>query len=303
MSRILRKFNNRISGDYAQRLATAFQELFTYRDDLSRINFKVALRKYFHLSIAPGNYPPVPYQFLCEQYGRENGILDFGIFRLPQPNLANQAIFMYEFIDLLAPFLFPGRVSPSTGVEGNYEQFGVGIEAGDIVIDAGANIGMFSVYAAAKDAQVYAFEPMPEPLQYLYKTRDINKTLSGSITIVPLALTAETGETEFVIPEDNISAASSIINRKGTTIVAETITLDEWVEENGLSNVDFIKADIEGSERDLLRGAQSVLKKFKPKLAICTYHHKDDPQVLENIIRSTNSSYKIQHTSHKLFAY
>jgi len=297
MSRILRNINNRISGDYAQKMAIAFQELFTYRDNLSRINFKVALRKYFHLPLSPGNYPPVPYQFLCEQYGRENGILDFGVFCLPEPTVAN------EFIDLLAPFLFPGRVSSSSGVEGNYEQFGVGIEAGDIVIDAGANVGMFSVYAAAKGAHVYAFEPMPEALKYLYKTRDINKTLTGSITIVPLALTGETGESKFVIPENNMGAASSIIIQKGTTVLAETITLDEWVEGNGLSNVDFIKADIEGSERDLLRGAQRVLKKFKPRLAICTYHHKDDPQVLENIIRSADASYKIQHTSHKLFAY
>lgn len=303
MPRTHRKINKRISGDYIQKLATAFQELFTYRDDLSRTNFKVALQKYFHLPISPGNYFPVPYQYLHKQYGRGDGILDFGFFRLPEPNMANRLIFMYEFIDLLAPFLFPGRVSPASGVEGNYEQFGVDIEAGDIVIDAGANIGMFSAYAAAKGAHVFAFEPMPEPLKYLYKTRDINKALSGSITIVPLALTAEAGETKFVIPENNMGAASSIINQKGTTVLAKTVTLDEWVEENGLSNVDFIKADIEGSERDLLRGAQRVLKKFKPKLAICTYHQKDDPQILENIIRSANISYEIQHTSHKLFAY
>jgi hypothetical protein len=66
--------------------------------------------------------------------------------------------------------------------------------------------------------------------------------------------------------------------------------------------VDFIKADIEGTERDMLKGATSVLKIFAPKLAICTYHLPDDPEVLKNIILKANPNYRIVQLNHKLFA-
>jgi hypothetical protein len=79
-------------------------------------------------------------------------------------------------------------------------------------------------------------------------------------------------------------------------------TLDKFVEENKLERVDFIKADIEGAERDMLKGATNVLKTFAPKLAICTYHLPDDPEVLERIIRETNSAYTVVHLRHKLYA-
>jgi hypothetical protein len=69
-----------------------------------------------------------------------------------------------------------------------------------------------------------------------------------------------------------------------------------------LSQVDFIKSDIEGYERNLLLGAKNTLKKFAPKLAICTYHLPDDPQVLESIIKDANPDYKVVHLRHKLFA-
>lgn len=79
-------------------------------------------------------------------------------------------------------------------------------------------------------------------------------------------------------------------------------TLDKFVEEKNLTRVDFIKADIEGAERDMLRGARNVLKTFAPKLAICTYHLQDDPTVLEKIIKETNPDYTVVHLRHKLFA-
>jgi FkbM family methyltransferase len=50
----------------------------------------------------------------------------------------------------------------------------------------------------------------------------------------------------------------------------EITTIDAFVEENDLKKVDFIKADIEGYECYMLEGGRETLKKFAPKLAICT---------------------------------
>jgi hypothetical protein len=90
---------------------------------------------------------------------------------------------------------------------------------------------------------------------------------------------------------------------KGNIREKITITsLDKFVTENKLERVDFIKADIEGAERDMLKGATNVLKTFAPKLAICTYHLPDDSQVLEQIIKEANPAYTVVHLRHKLFA-
>jgi hypothetical protein len=69
-----------------------------------------------------------------------------------------------------------------------------------------------------------------------------------------------------------------------------------------LTKVDFIKADIEGMERDLLLGAKQTIARFKPKLAICIYHLADDPEILPKIIKDICPEYKITFSDKKLFA-
>jgi hypothetical protein len=52
----------------------------------------------------------------------------------------------------------------------------------------------------------------------------------------------------------------------------------------------------------MLKGARRVLKEFAPKLALCTYHLPDDPNVMESLILEANPIYKVKHISKKLFA-
>jgi FkbM family methyltransferase len=81
------------------------------------------------------------------------------------------------------------------------------------------------------------------------------------------------------------------------------ITLDSFVENNGIDRVDFIKADIEGAERNMLRGARNILRQFAPKLSICTYHLPDDPQVLREIVLDANPKYQIVEEYKKMYAW
>ena len=55
----------------------------------------------------------------------------------------------------------------------------------------------------------------------------------------------------------------------------------------------FIKMDIEGSEKEALKGARNCIQKNKPKLAIAAYHFASDLWELANQIRDLNSDYKI----------
>jgi hypothetical protein len=55
--------------------------------------------------------------------------------------------------------------------------------------------------------------------------------------------------------------------------------------------------DIEGAERHALRGAAKLLREFAPRLAICTYHNPEDPQLLESIVRGAQPKYRVVHNS------
>jgi hypothetical protein len=60
--------------------------------------------------------------------------------------------------------------------------------------------------------------------------------------------------------------------------------------------------DIEGNERKAVLGAKEAIYKFKPKLSICTYHLKDDPIIIRDIIKNIDPNYKIWFGKRKLYA-
>jgi FkbM family methyltransferase len=177
--------------------------------------------------------------------------------------------------------------------------FDVTIKKGDVVIDGGAWIGDFSAYCAVKGAVCYAFEPASETYKVLEKTAELN---DGKIIPVQAGLSDKDGEIPIFI-NSTFSGGNSIISNNGvSTEMIKIVSLDTFVSKNNITKIDFIKADIEGAERDMLRGAANVLKKFAPKLAICTYHLPDDREVIEKIILEINPNYKIIHLRDKLFA-
>ncbi|MDR1952077.1 MAG: FkbM family methyltransferase, partial [Elusimicrobiota bacterium] len=180
--------------------------------------------------------------------------------------------------------------------DGNFD---VTVKENDIVMDVGAWIGDFSAYAASKGAVVYAFEPVHKSFELLKKTAELNE---GKIHPVNLGLGKKEYESMIYINEKNISGSGMYFNDSKISEKIKIITLDKFVKDNNIKKVDFIKVDIEGAERDLLRGAREVLRKFAPKLAICTYHFPEDPELLEKIIVEANPKYKVAHTRQKLFA-
>lgn len=189
-------------------------------------------------------------------------------------------------------------------IEGPYgyrkDSFDVTVSQNDVVIDVGAWAGDFSAYASSKGAVCYAFEPVATTFSLLNETAKLNR----NIYPIQRGLGDTESEVCCFIDED-FSGTNSIFRVENPNARSEKIritTLDKFVEENKLERVDFIKADIEGAERNMLKGAAQVLKKFAPKLAICTYHLPDDPEVLEKLILDANPNYKIIHLRHKLFA-
>jgi len=194
-------------------------------------------------------------------------------------------------------------------VEGSYlyekkeDNIDITIHENDIVFDIGAWIGDFSAYACTKGATVYAFEPLKETRELLQETVKLNKDKSGKIIIVPFGVGSK-NEQLAIFSLNNINSSSSfhVNSVSDSTETVDVIKLDDWVIENNLK-VDFIKADIEGFEREMLKGATDILKTQEPKLSLCTYHLPDDPEVMSDIILSANPNYKIIQRGMKMFAY
>jgi len=176
----------------------------------------------------------------------------------------------------------------------------VTVKPDDIVIDAGAWAGDFSAYCAYKNAKVYAFEPSDHSYKLLEMTAILNQ---NKIIPVKIGLGSEQTVLRFSTGNagGNFVIGDTAKAEENSEIIPIT-TLDKFVEDSGIEKVDFLKADIEGYEREFLKGAKSVIQKFSPKIAICTYHLPDDPEVLEAIITGCNPNYRVVHSRHKLFA-
>ncbi|MDU9375777.1 hypothetical protein McpSp1_03560 [Methanocorpusculaceae archaeon Sp1] len=187
--------------------------------------------------------------------------------------------------------------------EGPYEIESVQLHKDDVVIDCGANMGIFSILAVKRGAQnVYAFDPQERALRLL-NANIASNSCEEKIIPVPFGLSDKKCSISFVENNDNIGGSRIARENDTATTTIECTTLDDWVEENNIPRVDFIKADIEGAERDMLNGARKTIKRDHPRLAICTYHLPDDPEVLRDIILSIDPSYHIDQRAKKLYAW
>ena len=231
-----------------------------------------------------------------DNFNEQENCLCFDNIRLP-------SIAVSEYNDLLAIYVdhtYSREIVEKLYDEGPYEYKEVFVEKGDIVIDAGAHMGVFSAYCSSRGGVVYAFEPAPDTIEILKITANLNK----DIHIIPEVLSDTVGSIEMNLC-GILSRANSIVNetKNSQKMTINTTTLDDFVHTNNIKRVDFIKADIEGAERLLLRGAKNVLKDFAPKLAICKYHLPDDRQVIHDLIMEANSNYIIRDKWKKMFAH
>jgi FkbM family methyltransferase len=151
------------------------------------------------------------------------------------------------------------------------------IEPGQTVYDVGANIGFFTILCArlvGPQGKVYAFEPIPENLVTLRHNIALNKLTN--VVIVEQALSASTGTAEmFVSPWSafhslNVDGASKRENHgpDGGQITVATVTLDEFVQGDGVLAPDLIKLDVEGAELLVVAGMRETLRTVQPLLLV-----------------------------------
>ena len=121
-----------------------------------------------------------------------------------------------------------------------------------VVLDLGANIGAFAVYAAQQGAQVYSFEP--EPSNYRLLVRNV----PPSVKTFEVAVTGRFERRRLFVRS---SPSHSFHDRRAAkgAIMVDCVSLGTAVEQCDVDEVDLLKLDVEGSEFEVLYGAPEAL--------------------------------------------
>ncbi len=176
-----------------------------------------------------------------------------------------------------------------------YQGHTVQIDEGDTVIDCGAHVGVATRYALERGARrVVSIEP--DPVNLLCLRRNLaDEIAAGAVIVVEKGVWKE--ETEIPFMRNMHDSSQHIVPHQpveDTAVFSIPVApLDQIVSDLGLERVDFIKMDIEGSEREALQGGQETIERFRPEMAICTYHRHDDPAAVRAAIARTGVLYDI----------
>jgi FkbM family methyltransferase len=135
---------------------------------------------------------------------------------------------------------------------------------------------------------VVAFEPEPTNIACFKKS--FEKEIDEVKVVLVEAAAWETETSLRFRFEGADNSGMGKITEAGELVVP-AVTIDETVERLGLDRVDFIKMDIEGSERHALAGALGTLSGFGPRMALATYHRPDDLEVILQLVLKARPTY------------
>lgn len=166
---------------------------------------------------------------------------------------------------------------------------------GKTVVDAGAFIGDTAlIFSELAPNRIISFEPVPENVELLKKTIQLNNLTN--VTIEQVALGAKKGTVKMYVCGMGSTGLPRDEDRRiyKETIDLPVVALDQYAEEHGLTNIGLIKADIEGSEPDFLRGAKKVISEQRPILMICIYHNCHDFFGIKVMLEEWDLKYKFK---------
>lgn len=167
------------------------------------------------------------------------------------------------------------------------------VNHGDIVIDGGGCWGDTTLYFANKtgsNGKVYCFEFLPENIEILQNNLSMNLQLANRVKVIQKAIWDKSDEKLSF--SDSGPGTRIQINSDDNLHKVSTLSIDDFVNQEHITKVDFIKLDIEGSEMRALYGAEKTLQTFKPMLAIAGYHGQDDLITISSYLSNLVPEYK-----------
>jgi len=172
--------------------------------------------------------------------------------------------------------------------------------ANNSFLDIGANTGYYSIIAAnAGTNNVYSVEPYEPVLKNLVENVELN-ALKNKINVFPIALDDSSSEKQLFIPtqehgaiETSASLSKSFKVAHSSSITINTKTLDQFVLDESINQIDLIKIDVESMEINVLNGASKTIINNRPIIILEILTEKDKPQFLDFLITNNYTSYSI----------
>lgn len=171
-----------------------------------------------------------------------------------------------------------------------------------IVLDIGGNVGAFTDYVLEKhpDAKVYIFEPankFEEWLKNKYDDKD-------NVTFIPLALGEESRPARIIYSNWNFGDNEITLDRGGGHDDVYIVSLDEIIEEKQITDISFIKIDVEFFEPFVLKGMKKYIESTTNLPIIVMEHNyhlspykKEIDEVFEWLFKYYNEfNYKNEYT-------
>ncbi|MCP5110584.1 MAG: FkbM family methyltransferase [bacterium] len=178
---------------------------------------------------------------------------------------------------------------------GIYTQGDITVREGDIVLDGGANVGVYTRQALAAGAKlVVAIEPAPRNLTCLGRNL-ATEIEQGRVIVYPKGVWDADATLALHVDPENTAAASFVRRLPGWTPAGDLplTTIDQIVNELALPRVDFIKLDIEGAEPKAIEGGRRTPSGHKPRLAFSVYHAAEHPRVIPELTLQANPAYRM----------
>lgn len=168
-------------------------------------------------------------------------------------------------------------------------------ENGDTILDIGGCWGDTALYfadKAGKSGKVYSFEFIPDNIKLYHINTSLNPHLKDSIELIQNPVSDSSG-LKIYYKDNGPGSSISMLPFTEQTGSSTTITIDDFVKDNDIDKIDFIKMDIEGAEPLALKGAIETIRKFRPKLAIAIYHSMEDFVNIPLWIADLNLDYEL----------
>jgi FkbM family methyltransferase len=199
-------------------------------------------------------------------------------YRLSSPRSGSDVEVTPHGLRLVGPasdkFMMPGLYG------GYYEEREVEVfkrlaAASRVIVDVGANIGLYACLGAAQlpeDGKLIAFEPVPDNLDYLRRNL-VQNGMQDKVHVEAAAAGLEPGELSIHVIPENIGFASASTKRAadlGSTesVSVPVVTLDQYLEQRGGDAPDIIKTDTEGYDGFVLQGALATIKATQPTIFV-----------------------------------
>jgi len=146
------------------------------------------------------------------------------------------------------------------------------IKSSDTVIDIGAHIGLFTLYASqnCKNGNIYSYEPVKENFNVLKENITINNL--KNVKIFNLAVSKSNSTIKLFMNNDE--SGHSMFSKSSENIIVNSTSLMKIFDENNIKKCNFLKLDCEGAEYEIIKNLPLEYFQKIDKLVI-EYHMAD----------------------------